>query len=76
MKQNQYCVIMAGGHLNRFWPISREDMPGHFMDITGSGRSLVRMAYDRCRGVVPQENIFVITLSKFKDIIKAQIPEL
>ena len=76
MKQNQYCVIMAGGHLNRFWPISREDMPGHFMDITGSGRSLVRMAYDRCRGVVPQENIFVLTLSKFKDIIKAQIPEL
>ena len=33
MKNNQYCVIMAGGHLNRFWPISREGMPGHFMDI-------------------------------------------
>ena len=46
---------MAGGHLNRFWPISREDMPGHFLDITGNGKSLVRMAYDRCVGVVPTE---------------------
>ena len=59
---------MAGGHLNRFWPISREDMPGHFLDITGNGKSLVRMAYDRCVGVVPTENIIVITLEKFKDI--------
>ena len=67
---------MAGGHLNRFWPISREDMPGHFIDISGTDKSLVRMAYDRCLGVVPQENIMVITLAKFKDIIKEQIPEL
>lgn len=67
---------MAGGHLNRFWPISREDMPGHFLDITGNGKSLVRMAYDRCVGVVPTENIIVITLEKFKDIIREQIPEL
>lgn len=76
MKKNQYCVIMAGGHLNRFWPISREDMSGHFIDISGTDKSLVRMAYDRCLGVVPQENIMVITLAKFKDIIKEQIPEL
>ena len=69
-------MIMAGGHLNRFWPISREDMPGHFMDISGNGKSLVRMAYDRCTGVVPQENILIITLSKFKDIVLQQIPEL
>ncbi len=76
MKNNQYCIIMAGGHLNRFWPISREDLPGHFRDISGTGRSLVRMAYDRCVGVVPPENILIITLAKFKDIIREQIPEL
>jgi len=76
MKNNQYCVIMAGGHLNRFWPISREDMPGHFLDIAGSGKSLVRMAYERCCGVVPPENIILITLSRYKDLIAEQIPEL
>ena len=76
MNSNQYCIIMAGGHLNRFWPISREDMPGHFLDISGNGKSLVRMAYDRCVGVVPQENIIVVTLSKFKDLVVKQIPEL
>lgn len=46
------------------------------MDISGTGKSLVRRAYDRCTGVVPAENIIVITLAKFKDIIKEQIPEL
>ena len=66
MKNNQYCVIMAGGHLNRFWPISREGMPGHFLDISGTGKSLVRMAYERCLGVVPEENILIITLGKFE----------
>ena len=76
MKNNQYCVIMAGGHLNRFWPISREGMPGHFLDISGTGKSLVRMAYERCLGVVPEENILIITLGKFKGIINEQIPEL
>ena len=76
MKNNQYCVIMAGGHLNRFWPISREGMPGHFRDISGTGKSLVRMAYERCLGVVPEENILIITLGKFKGIINEQIPEL
>lgn len=67
---------MAGGHLNRFWPISREGMPGHFLDISGTGKSLVRMAYERCLGVVPEENILIITLGKFKGIINEQIPEL
>ena len=76
MKNNQYCVIMAGGHLNRFWPISREGMPEHFLDISGTGKSLVRMAYERCLGVVPEENILIITLGKFKGIINEQIPEL
>ena len=76
MKDNQYCVIMAGGHLNRFWPISREDMPGHFMDISETGKSLVRLAYERCAGVVSEKNIIVITLAKFRDVIREQIPEL
>lgn len=76
MRSNQYCIIMAGGHLNRFWPISREEMPGHFLDISGSGKSLVRMAYDRCVGIVPDSNILVITLGKYKDIVTKQIPEL
>ena len=34
------------------------------------------MAYERCLGVVPEENILIITLGKFKDIINEQIPEL
>lgn len=76
MKSNKYCIIMAGGHLNRFWPISREDMPGHFLDISGNGKTLVRQAYERCTEVVPPENIMVVTLAKFRSLITAQIPEI
>ena len=43
---------------------------------SGSGKSLVRMAYDRCVGIVPDSNILVITLGKYKDIVTKQIPEL
>ena len=61
---------MAGGSANRFWPISRESRPKQFLDIASSGRSLIRMTYDRFSKLVPKENILVVTLDKFGEITK------
>ena len=33
MKQNNYCVIMAGGIGSRFWPQSRVKRPKQFVDL-------------------------------------------
>ena len=67
---------MAGGSANRFWPISRESRPKQFLDIASSGRSLIRMTYDRFSKLVPKENILVVTLDKFGELVQEQIPEL
>lgn len=76
MNKNQFCVIMAGGTATHFWPVSRESFPKQFLRITDSGNSCLREAYDRCKGTVPDENILVITLGKYKDTVMDQIPEL
>ncbi|MBO4760674.1 MAG: mannose-1-phosphate guanylyltransferase [Bacteroidales bacterium] len=76
MTYNQYCVIMAGGYGNHFWPMSREDRPKQFLDIAGEGKSLVRTTYDRCKSLVPVENILIVTLERFSSFVQEQIPEL
>ena len=52
---------MAGGVGSRFWPLSTEDNPKQFLDILGTGKSLIQMTFDRFKQVVPKENIYVLT---------------
>ena len=76
MNDKQYCVIMAGGSANHFWPISREARPKQFLDIAATGKSFIRMTYDRFSKIIPQDNILVVTLDKFGELVTEQIPEL
>jgi mannose-1-phosphate guanylyltransferase len=69
-------MIMAGGTSNSFWPISRESRPKQFLEPGRSGKTFVKAAYDRCKGVVPDENIMIITLDRFSSFVKDEIPEL
>ena len=74
--KNCYCVIMAGGAGTRFWPVSRVDKPKQFLDVAETGKTFIRHTYDRMRKVVPQENIIIMTASKYRDLVMEQIPEL
>ena len=47
MDKHTYCVIMAGGIGSRFWPKSRQSKPKQFLDILGTGKSFIRMTYER-----------------------------
>lgn len=73
---NNYCVIMSGGIGSRFWPFSREARPKQFLDFFGTGRSLIRMTYDRFRKILPAENIFIVTNKDYVDLISEELPEL
>jgi len=75
-RQNNYCVIMAGGIGSRFWPYSRQDKPKQFLDFFGTGRSLLQMTVDRFRPLVPIENMFIVTNIAYKQIILEQIPDM
>lgn len=67
---------MAGGVGERFWPMSRESRPKQFIDILGTGKSLLRQTYERFLGVCYPENIYVVTNQRYRDLVLQQIPEL
>ena len=75
-KENNYCVIMAGGVGSRFWPFSREEKPNQFLDFFGTGRSLLQMTIDRFRPIVPVENMFIVTNIAYKHLILEQVPDI
>ncbi|MCF0204800.1 MAG: NTP transferase domain-containing protein [Muribaculaceae bacterium] len=74
--KNKYCVIMCGGVGSRFWPYSRENRPKQFIDFLGTGRSLLQMCCDRLEGLIPAENIVIVTSHLYKDLIKEQLPNI
>lgn len=76
MKNNNYCVIMAGGIGSRFWPFSRNSRPKQFLDFFGTGKSLLQMTVDRFRPLVPIEHILIVTNVIYKDLILEQIPDM
>ena len=67
---------MAGGVGARFWPMSRTDHPKQFIDILGTGTTLIQQTYQRFMGICPPENVFVVTHELYKDQILEQLPEL
>lgn len=67
---------MCGGVGSRFWPFSRGPMPKQFLDFFGSGRSLLQMAFDRIRQLIPPERILLMTNHMYADIVAQQLPEI
>ncbi len=67
---------MCGGVGSRFWPYSRAERPKQFIDFFGTGRSLLQMSYDRIKGIVPDENILVVTNEVYAPQVMEHLPEL
>jgi mannose-1-phosphate guanylyltransferase len=76
MDKNVYVVIMAGGIGSRFWPFSRNHYPKQFLDVLGTGQTLLQMTLHRFREVCPVENIYIVTNEEYNELVKEQLPEL
>ena len=76
MNKNNYAIIMAGGIGSRFWPISRSSHPKQFIDILGTGKTLIQNTYERFLKVCPPENIYIVTNENYVKLVKSQLPEL
>ncbi|HTX88807.1 MAG TPA: mannose-1-phosphate guanylyltransferase [Bacteroidales bacterium] len=72
--KHYYCVIMAGGIGARFWPMSRSTHPKQFIDILGTGETLIHQTYHRFARIIRKENIFIVTNEAYRDLVKLQIP--
>lgn len=60
--ENTYALILAGGSGTRFWPLSRNDKPKQLLDLFGTG-TLLEQTINRLAGLVPTENILILTNS-------------
>jgi mannose-1-phosphate guanylyltransferase len=58
--ENTYALILAGGSGTRFWPLSRNARPKQLLDLFGTG-TLLEQAIQRLQGLVPLENILILT---------------
>lgn len=75
-KANNNLVIMAGGVGSRFWPMSTPECPKQFIDVFGTGRTFIQMTFDRFKGVVDPENVWVVTSAQYADLVKQQLPDI
>ena len=56
--------------------MSRNNFPKQFIDILGTGKTLIRQTYERFLSVCPKENIYIVTNEAYLDHVYSQIPEL
>lgn len=57
---NHYALILAGGSGTRFWPLSRNARPKQLLNLFG-GATLLNQTIDRLEGLIPKENILILT---------------
>ncbi len=76
MQRSTYVVIMAGGIGSRFWPVSRTDYPKQFLDILGTGETLIQQTFKRFERLAPVENIYVVTSTDYTGIVEKQLPAI
>lgn len=71
----RYVVIMAGGSGKRLWPLSRQGEPKQLLPLF-EGRSLLQLAYERVRQVVPADHVLVCAGAAYADVVAHQLPDL
>lgn len=67
---------MAGGVGSRFWPMSTTNHPKQFLDILGTGRTLLQQTFDRFKELCPLNNIYVVTNDIYEQLVIEQLPGL
>src|SRR4030065_1402527 len=70
---NRYVIIMAGGVGSRFWPLSRREKPKQFLDILGSGETLLQHTFRRFKQTCSPENIYIVTSAEHSHLVEEQL---
>lgn len=76
MNKNNYAVIMAGGIGSRFWPMSKSSLPKQFLDILGTGETLIQQTFSRLERICSNENILIVTNTNYKNLCLEQLPNV
>lgn len=76
MNTNYYCIILAGGIGMRLWPVSRQHTPKQFIDLLGTGETLLQSTYRRYSQFISPDNILVVTNKEWTHLVRQQLPGL
>jgi len=72
---HRYALILAGGSGQRFWPLSRDSLPKQLLKLFGE-KTLLELTIDRLEGLVPKENIIILTNQVQEEAVRALIKDL
>lgn len=72
---SHYALILAGGSGTRFWPLSRDHKPKQLLDLFGTG-TLLAQTIARLEGLVPPENILILTNEKQVASVREVAPQI
>ena len=67
---------MAGGFGSRFWPLCSVNKPKQFIDLLGTGQSMLQDTFRRFEALCPRENIIIVTTKVHESQVRRQIPDL
>lgn len=76
MNANLHAVIMAGGIGSRFWPLSTKKRPKQFLDVLGTGKTLLQLTFERLSKVVKADHIWIVTHQDYREITIQQLPQV
>lgn len=68
-------LIFAGGSGSRLWPASRKAKPKQLLKLIDN-KTLLQNTYDRCLLWTKKDQIYIATLSEYKDSIHKQLPSI
>ena len=68
-----HVVILAGGLGKRLWPLTGPDLPKPLLPLRGGG-TLLSMAVERARALVPLSQVWVVTTSTYGARIARALP--
>jgi len=71
-----WSVVPAGGAGTRLWPLSRQEVPKFFLDLTNKGRSLIQSTWDRLLPLTGPNRLMVVTGKVHTEGVQQQLPDL
>jgi mannose-1-phosphate guanylyltransferase len=73
MSNTLHALVLAGGSGMRFWPLSRRATPKQLLRLFG-GQTLLEETVGRLEGLIPAENILVLTNDEQAAAVRAALP--